>query len=105
VNINKTFGSPHTNNRSAAELEFFKRAAGLSEADMAEFKRATINTIKDFVRDLHLEQEKSGYMKYLRRLDVFVLSMEEYWRFVETTEIFINYSEASACLWVSCSIL
>jgi hypothetical protein len=44
-------------------------------------------------------------MTYLRRLDAFLMSMEEYWNFVEDNEIFVNSAEASAYLWVSSAML
>ena len=88
-----------------AELEAFKRIAALTETETVEFKLTTIVTLKDFIRGLHEDQERKGNMMYLRRLEPFLVSMEEYCRIVENTEVFVNATDISAYLWVRRDIL
>jgi len=93
----------NTENGFPVDLESFKRTAALAEADFFEFGRATLDVVKKFVRDLHEEQERNGNMTYLGRLDVFFMSMEEYWNLVEAIKLFVTPSEAATYLWVSCA--
>ncbi|KAL9082921.1 MAG: hypothetical protein Q9165_008739, partial [Trypethelium subeluteriae] len=88
-----------------AEVESFKRTAALAEADITEIERTTLDAVKDFIRNLHEEQERNGNMTYLRRLDAFLISMEEYCSFVEAIEMFASSSKAAAYLWVSYATL
>ncbi|KAI9654109.1 MAG: hypothetical protein M1821_006820 [Bathelium mastoideum] len=85
--------------RSLAELESFKRTAALTEADIVGVEGTTLVSLKGFIRGLHVEQEQNGNMTYLRRLDAFLMSMEEYCSFVKATEILANPLEAAAYLW------
>ncbi|KAI9683271.1 MAG: hypothetical protein M1822_006136 [Bathelium mastoideum] len=82
-----------------AELESFKRTTALAEADIVEIESTTLVAVKQFLCNLHEKQEQNGNMTYLRRLDAFLMSMEEYCSFVEAIEIFDNPLEAAAYLW------
>ena len=83
----------------------FKRTVALAKVEVAEFKLTTIVTLKDFIRSLHEDQERRGNMMYLKRLEPFLVSMEEYCRVVEYAEVFVNPTDISAYLWVSRAIL
>jgi hypothetical protein len=75
----------------------------LAGAEVLDLENTTLITVKDFIRDLHSEQERTGKMTYLRRLDEFLIPMEEYENVVQAAEIFVNVTEAVAYLWVSCA--
>jgi hypothetical protein len=72
---------------------------------LLEFENTTIVALKDFIRSIHEDQERRGDMMYLRRLEPFLVSMEEYCKVIESAEVFVNPKETSGYLWVSHTII
>jgi hypothetical protein len=84
-----------------AELDVFKRTVGLTEVEEAEFKTTSFASLQDFIRTLQEEQERNGSLMYMKRLEPFLVSMQEYVEVVKVAEVFADISEAISYLWVS----
>ena len=79
-------------------LEEFKRTAGLSAEEEAEFKIASLESLLIAIRKIQEDQERRRAMMYIARLEPFLKSMEQYGKVIE---VFVNTSEIVAFIWVS----
>jgi len=79
----------------------FKRTIGLTQAEEDEFKATSFDSLQVFIRTLQQEQERNGRMMYMKRLEPFLVSMNEYVQIIKDFEIFVNISDIISYLWVS----
>ncbi len=82
----------------AAALDAFKRTAGLTRAEAAEFQIGSLNELETTIRSIQDKQERSREMMYMKRLEPFLESMKQYGKVIE---VFSNTSEILAWVWVS----
>ena len=87
-------------------MDNFRRLAGLTEADYQKFASTTFAEIQGIVREIQTEQAGQGSLKYMKRLEPFLVSMQQFRRTAEDTAAFIELPLAMAYVWVSiCGIL
>ncbi|CAH0046236.1 unnamed protein product [Clonostachys solani] len=76
-----------------AQDEFIKH---LSQEEENDFKSTDLGTLHQVILKLQKEQQEKRAMKYMKRLDPFLKSMERYGQVVET---FLNISNMVAFIW------
>lgn len=79
-------------------LEEFKKGVKLSADEESLFKLTKLEDLRIFIRDLQEEQCRQRRMSYLKRLEPFLKTMEEYGKVIE---VFVNASDIVAFIWVN----
>ncbi|KAH8586238.1 hypothetical protein B0O99DRAFT_644911 [Bisporella sp. PMI_857] len=98
ISTSKKYQNKYKNSLKA-ELDAFKRATGLTDAEESDFKATSFASLQDFIRNLQAEQEQTKSMRYMKRLEPFLNLMKEYVEIVEATELFVDVSDAISYLW------
>ncbi|OTA61606.1 hypothetical protein K449DRAFT_370870 [Hypoxylon sp. EC38] len=94
-NGNTTSVSPHQCEFRVA-LDQFKRTAGLTKLEEAEFQMTNLKELQDCVRKIQQEQEQKRKMMYMKRLDPFLQTIEQYGKVLD---VFVNTSDIVAFIW------
>lgn len=81
----------------------FKRTTCITDVEEDEFNATSFGSLQDFIRNLQQEQERNGRMMYMKRLEPFLVSMNEYMEVVRYADVFVNTSDVVSYLWVSYS--
>jgi hypothetical protein len=84
-----------------AELDSFRRLAGLSEVELRDLASTTLIQVQTVVRDIQTEQERQGTLRYMRRLEPFLVSMQQFSKTVEDSSVFLELPLAMAYVWGS----
>ncbi|KAI1387872.1 uncharacterized protein F4822DRAFT_294625 [Hypoxylon trugodes] len=79
-----------------AALDRFKKASGLTRAEEADFQMTTLDELKSCIRTIQQDQEQKRRMMYMRRLDPYLQTMEQYGKVLD---VFVNTSEIVAFIW------
>ncbi|KAI0123678.1 hypothetical protein BJ170DRAFT_640053 [Xylariales sp. AK1849] len=79
-----------------AALASFKKKARLTQIEESEFKMTSLASLQDVIRNMEQEQEKKRRLMYMKRLDPFLKTMEEYGKIIE---IFVNTNDVIAFVW------
>lgn len=78
----------------------------LTEDEKFKFMRMTSDVMQAYMHELQTEQEMSGRLMYMKRLEPFLVAMKQFEQALESHAIFDNSTEAMAYVWVSiCSLL
>ena len=98
--------SPHERSFSlkltlVADIDDFRRVTGLSDSQHHNFARTTFSTVQGVVREMQTDQERQGSLMYMKRLEPFLLSMQQFSKAVQDTGTFVDLPLAMACVWVS----
>jgi archaellum component FlaC len=79
----------------------FKRAAGITEIEEADFKTTSLDELQKFLRSMQGEQEQSNEgLQNMNRLDSFLTSVMQY---TTVTGDFVVFSDFEYFIWVSLS--
>jgi hypothetical protein len=81
-------------NKALAE---FKVNSGLPQRDLDALKVTTLGDLKTTIYRLQQERKASRTSKYMKRLDPFLKSMEQFGKVIA---VFVNTSDILACVWV-----
>jgi hypothetical protein len=76
-------------------------ALNLTRDEENEFTSTTFDVAKYAIRELQMEQERNENMMYLKRLEPFLESMQQFSEAVEAAEVFSRVSHIMAHVWVS----
>ncbi|KAF7554205.1 hypothetical protein G7Z17_g3062 [Cylindrodendrum hubeiense] len=79
-------------------LQTFKTTANLTSKQALAFQNTTLDDVKDTIATIQQKQISSGRQQWIRRLEPFLASMEQYGKVIET---FLNVSEALAFIWIA----
>ncbi|KAI1458190.1 hypothetical protein F4805DRAFT_150609 [Annulohypoxylon moriforme] len=79
-----------------AVLDDFKKTAGLTPNEETEFQMTNLEGLQNCIRTIQHNQEKKRRMMYMKRLDPFLQTMEQYGKVLD---IFVNTSEIVAFIW------
>lgn len=79
-------------------LDAFEAKAGLSPAELHDFKLTFLHDLKVQISIIQNEQRKSKKMIYLKRIAPFLDAMKQYGKAIE---VFLNIHEVLAFIWVS----
>ncbi|KAI2628485.1 hypothetical protein GGR54DRAFT_587349 [Hypoxylon sp. NC1633] len=93
---NHTIGASSPQCEFRAALDQFKRTAGLTQTEEAEFQMTNLEDLRDCIRNIQQDQEQKKGMMYMKRLDPFLKTMEEYGKVLD---VFVNTSEIVAFVW------
>lgn len=88
---------------SAAKLDSFKRMSRLTDAEESDFMKTTYSTVQLYIRELQAEQERTTGLMYMKRLEPFLISMQQFEQVVKVLEVFVNMTQVMAYVWVSCN--
>lgn len=80
-----------------AALTHFRSGAGLTQDEENEFRQTSLEVLWREIAKLQKTQEQSRHLKYMRRLEPFLKSMEQYSKIIE---VFLNVSDLIAFVWV-----
>jgi hypothetical protein len=83
-----------------AQINSFQRLRGLTETQQRDIANTTFNQVLDVVRHIQTEQERQGSLMYMKRLEPFLLSMQQFSKTVDSSAVFADLS-AMAYVWVS----
>lgn len=78
-------------------LDKFKTTAKLTSQQALTFQNTTVDDVKSTIASIQQKQISSGRQQWIRRLEPFLSSMEQYGKVIE---VFLNASEALAFIWV-----
>lgn len=95
---NTTAGNPVPLCEFETSLEEFKKNAQFSADELQEFTFADINGLRSTIKRFQTEQEVKRRMRNMKRLELFLQTMEQYG---QTVDVFVNTSEILAFVWVS----
>lgn len=84
-----------------AELDSFRRITGLAASDQRDFANTTFAQVEGVVRDIQSEQERQGSLMYMRRLQPFLVSMQQFHNTAQRADAFVELPLAIAYIWVS----
>ncbi|KAK3377270.1 hypothetical protein B0T24DRAFT_237594 [Lasiosphaeria ovina] len=84
-----------------ADIDNFRRLTGLTEADHQKFASTTFAEIQGIVREIQTEQERQGSLMYMKRLEPFLVSMQQFSRTAEDAAAFLELPLAMAYVWGS----
>jgi len=90
-----------TGHPCTADLDTFTRVSGLTALEQSDFSCATFALVKDVICQIQTEQERKERLMHMKRLEPFLLSMEQFGNVAEEAKIFSNFSNAMAYVWVS----
>ena len=78
----------------------------LTEDEKFKFMRMTSDVMQAYMHELQTEQEMSGRLMYMKRLEPFLVAMKQFEQALESHAIFDNSTKAMTYVWVSiCSLL
>ena len=80
-------------------IDVFRSKSGLSNREIMDMKMTTLADLQKTLAAVQQRQQNSKTMKFLRRLQPFLDSMEQYSKAVN---IFANASDIVAFIWVCC---
>ena len=86
---------------SVADIDDFRRATGLSNSQHDKFTKTTFSTVQGVVREMQTDQERQGSLMYMKRLEPFLLSMQQFCKAAQDTGTLIDLPLAMAYVWVS----
>ncbi|KAI1777216.1 hypothetical protein F4818DRAFT_409587 [Hypoxylon cercidicola] len=100
INMNGGSGNPASIMPQQCEfraaLDNFKRTARLTKTEEAEFQITSLKELQDCVQTIQKDQERKKRMMYMKRLDPFLQTMEQYGKVID---VFVNSSELLAFVW------
>ncbi|GME58775.1 hypothetical protein GTA08_BOTSDO11283 [Neofusicoccum parvum] len=76
----------------------FKNEAGLTPDEEAQFKLTTLEELQKTVQATQLKQESSRRLRYMRRLQIFMDTMDQYGKVIE---VFVNAADMVAFIWIA----
>ncbi|KAH7022148.1 hypothetical protein EDB80DRAFT_694105 [Ilyonectria destructans] len=77
-------------------LDKFKTTAKLTSQQALAFQNTTVDDVKSTIASIQQKQISSGRQQWIRRLEPFLSSMEQYGKVIE---VFLNASEVLAFIW------
>ncbi|KAI1076452.1 hypothetical protein F5B20DRAFT_556101 [Whalleya microplaca] len=77
-------------------LDHFKRTAGLTVMEEKEFQMTSLEELRDCIKKIQQDQERKRRLMYMKRLDPFLRTMEQYGKVIE---VFVNTSDVVAFIW------
>ncbi|CAG8962046.1 hypothetical protein HYFRA_00005088 [Hymenoscyphus fraxineus] len=80
-----------------SELEAFKGVI-YPKAD-EEFKATDFDSLQAFVVSLQQKQEQDGSLMYMRRLEPFMVAMQEYVKLISDAKVSVNTADMISYLW------
>ncbi|KAK3294357.1 uncharacterized protein B0H64DRAFT_324187 [Chaetomium fimeti] len=78
----------------------FQRLAGLTEATLRDITTTTFTQVQSIVRQIQTEQERQGSLMYMKRLQPFLVSMQQFSKAVKDTNAFLDLPLAMAYVWL-----
>ena len=78
-------------------LEDFKKRSRLGPEELQAFETTRLHELRSAIATIQREQESKRRLRYMRRLEPFLQTMEQYGKVVE---VFVNTSDIVAFLWV-----
>lgn len=75
----------------------FRQVADLSSEEENDFKITSLTLLRQVIDGLQKKQEARRGMVYMKRLEPFLKSMEQYGKVIE---VFLNVSDVLAFVWV-----
>jgi hypothetical protein len=82
----------------------FRRETDLTDNEEADFNGTSFAQVREYIQTLEIEQGKSGNLRYLKRLEPFLNSIDGYVRIVEAVGVLDDASSAISFLWVRMSV-
>ncbi|KAI0376441.1 hypothetical protein F5Y04DRAFT_210207 [Hypomontagnella monticulosa] len=77
-------------------LNRFKRSAKLTTKEEDDFRMTSLEDLRDCIRTIQRDQEQNKKLMYMKRLDPFLQTMEQYGKVLD---VFVNTSEVVAFIW------
>lgn len=78
-------------------LEDFVNKAQLTSKQVQDFEATNFNRLRSTIKGIQDEQESKKAMCYMRRLEPFLQTMEQY---AKVVDVFVNTSQTLAFVWV-----
>lgn len=78
--------------------------SSLTEAEENDFTSATFGVVRDVIRELQMEQERKENLMYMKRLEPFLVSMQQFCEVAKAVEVFFRVSYIMAYIWVSLAL-
>jgi hypothetical protein len=78
-------------------VDAFRKGADLDEAELADFQITDLQGLLRSINEIQNDQAKNKKLMYMKRLEPFLKTMEEYGKVLE---VFLNVSEFIAFIWV-----
>ncbi|KAF2642210.1 hypothetical protein P280DRAFT_449775 [Massarina eburnea CBS 473.64] len=88
--------SPNVVSTFQKSLSTFSANAGLSKDELKDFQLTSLDDLKLQISIIQNDQRKSAKLRYLKRLEPFLVAMEQYGQIVE---VFLNVSDIIAFVW------
>ena len=79
-------------------VDAFKINTALDETELADFQHTDLHSLRQAINTIQNEQAKNKKLMYMKRLEPFLKSMEDYGRVLE---VFLNVSDFIAFVWVT----
>ncbi|KAI1769276.1 hypothetical protein GGR53DRAFT_473750 [Hypoxylon sp. FL1150] len=79
-----------------AALDNFKATAGLTNTEKTDFQMTSLEELKNCIQTIQRDQEKKKGLMYMKRLDPFLHSMEQYGKVID---VFVNSSDLLGFIW------
>ena len=78
-------------------VDAFRKTADLDEAEMADFELTDLQALRQAINTIQNKQARNKRLMYMRRLEPFLKTMEDY---SKVLELFLNVSNFIAFVWV-----
>jgi hypothetical protein len=78
-------------------VDAFRKGADLDEAELADFQITDLQGLLRSINEIQNDQAKNKKLMYMKRLEPFLKTMEEYGKVLE---VFLNVSDFIAFIWV-----
>jgi hypothetical protein len=82
-------------------LHTFKGESQLAEEEVREVISTTIDSVQDVIRELQMNQELRGSLMYMKRLEPFLVLMQQFGDVAKTVGVFVGSTDFMAYVWVS----
>ncbi|PGH01881.1 hypothetical protein AJ80_08953 [Polytolypa hystricis UAMH7299] len=86
-------------NNLRAEFDKFKRISSLTDVEENDLRRTTFAVVRDVISELHVQQERIEKLMYMKRLEPFVLSMQQFGEVAMVAKVFFDVSYTMAYVW------
>ncbi|KAK7750569.1 hypothetical protein SLS62_007545 [Diatrype stigma] len=82
-----------------ATLNMVVRETSLTNVEEADFMSATSRTVQLYIRELQAEQERTKSLMYMKRLEPFLISMQQLEHVGEALRLFDSMPQVMAYVW------
>jgi hypothetical protein len=79
----------------------FKRVSRLTGVEVNVLMNVTYDVVQRVICDLQTKQERNGSLIYMKRLEPFVVSMQQFGQISKDVEVFPTLPQTMAYVWVS----